>query len=188
MGENARSKATVFTVGHSTLPLQRFLEIFEAHGIELVADVRTVPRSRHNPQFDREVLPGSLRQEGIDYVHLSGLGGFRKPTGEATNDGWRNSAFRGYADYMQTAAFEQELAGMIELATDRTAALMCSEALPWRCHRSLIADALSTRGHSVVHLMGGGGVHPHRLTSFAVVDGERLTYPAAQALDLDIEG
>jgi uncharacterized protein (DUF488 family) len=182
MGEDGKAQPVVFTVGHSTLPLAEFIRILEAHDVALLADVRSVPRSRHNPQFNRDVLPGSLDQVGIGYVHMDGLGGFRKPAADSVNRGWKNSTFRGYADYMQTEDFELNVRKLVETATNETVSVMCSEAVPWRCHRSLIADALVIRGFPVIHIMSAGGDYSHRLTPFAVVDGGRITYPAAEEL------
>jgi uncharacterized protein (DUF488 family) len=125
----------------------------------------------------REELARALAGEGIDYVHLKELGGFRRPLPDSPNSAWRNQSFRGYADYMQTPEFEAALGRLVDLARDRSTAVMCSEAVPWRCHRSLIADALTARGIPVRHLMSERADNPHTLTSFASVDGERITYP-----------
>jgi uncharacterized protein (DUF488 family) len=168
----------VLTVGHSTHPLDLFIQMLQAHGVSLVADVRTVPRSRHNPQFNRESLPLALKAVSIGYVHLAGLGGWRSPRADSPNRGWRNPAFQGYADYLLTPECEAHLEALIELARRQRVALMCAEALPWRCHRSLIADALLVRGIAVEHIMGPGSSQPHRLTPMARVEGRRLTYPA----------
>ena len=155
----------------------------------MVADVRTVPRSRHNPQFNRETLPQALKTVGLGYVHLPGLGGWRSPRADSPNQGWRSPAFRGYADYMLTPEFEQHLEALVELARRARVALMCAEALPWRCHRSLIADALLVRGIDVEHIMGRESSQPHRLNPMARVEGRRLTYPPPEGsnggLDFD---
>lgn len=177
MNEQPPQPTLVYTIGHSTRPLAEFIRLLRAHGIALLADVRTVPRSRHNPQFNQETLPRDLAAAGIDYLHLPGLGGLRKAQPDSLNQGWRNLAFRGFADYMQTARFDAQLAGLIELAEQRLLAVMCAEAVPWRCHRSLIADALTVRGVRVEHLIGEGQSRPHRLTAFARAAGTRLTYP-----------
>ncbi len=169
--------ALVYTIGHSTRSLPEFIRILQDHGVALVADVRTVPRSRHNPQFNKETLPQDLALAGLGYVHLPGLGGLRKTKPDSLNQGWRSPAFRGFADYMQTPEFEAQLAGLLELARQQPLALMCAEAVPWRCHRSLIADALTVRGVRVEHLMGFNKSQPHRLTPFARVAGARLSYP-----------
>ncbi len=136
---------TVSTVGHSTHPIDEFIGILQAHGIRRLVDVRTIPRSRRNPQFNRENLPGSLQSAGIEYHHMPGLGGLRHPRKDSMNTGWRNASFRGYADYMQTPEFGENLDRLIDLASDTATAIMCAEAVPWRCHRSLISDALAAR-------------------------------------------
>ncbi len=170
----------ILTIGHSTRTLQEFLEILQAHGATMVADVRTVPRSRHNPQFNRETLPGALAAADIGYRHLPGLGGLRHPRPDSPNQGWRNASFRGFADYMLTPEFADNLARLLELAAGERLALMCAEALPWRCHRSLIADALAVRGVTVEHLLGKGRAQAHHLTALAWVEGTLLTYPAPE--------
>jgi uncharacterized protein (DUF488 family) len=167
----------VFTVGHSTRSAEEFVALLKAHGIELLVDVRTVPRSRHNPQFNRDTLPETLRRAGIEYLHLAELGGLRKAREDSINTGWRNLSFRGFADYMQTPEFESGLARLMDLAKTRRAAVMCAEAVPWRCHRSLIGDALVARGAEVLELSGITRAQPHRMTPFARVDGTRVSYP-----------
>ena len=154
-----------------------------AHGVELLVDIRTVPRSRHNPQFGQESLPQSLETAGIAYRHMPGLGGLRHPRKDSINTGWRNLSFRGYADYMQTAEFERHLEELIRLEGERRVAIMCAEAVPWRCHRSLVADALTARGISVSHIMSATQANPHRMTAFAKVSGATVQYPA-DTLDL----
>jgi uncharacterized protein (DUF488 family) len=171
---------TVFTVGHSTLPIERFLALLAAHGIERLADVRTVPRSRRNPQFDAAALRTSLATAGIDYVPFGELGGLRKPRPDSPNEGWRNESFRGYADYMQTDAFAAGVARLVGLARERRTAIMCAEAVPWRCHRSLVADALLVRGIAVVEISSETTWREHALTEFAHVVGTTVTYPSAQ--------
>jgi uncharacterized protein (DUF488 family) len=168
----------VLTIGHSTHLLEAFFQMLRGHGVTLVADVRTVPRSRHNPQFNRETLPQALEVVSIGYVHLVGLGGWRAPRADSPNQGWRSPAFQGYADYMLTPEFEEHLVALIELARRARVALMCAEAVPWRCHRSLIADALLVMGIAVEHIISIKSSQPHRLTSFARVAGTHLTYPA----------
>jgi len=168
----------VFTVGHSTRPLEAFLELLRGHGVTRLLDVRTVPRSRVNPQFNRDTLPGALRAAGIVYDHLPGLGGLRHPRADSPNLAWRNASFRGFADYMQTREFADGLATVMELAGREQVALMCAEAVPWRCHRSLIADALTVRGVPVEHVMSATRRQVHSLTPWARVEGDRLTYPA----------
>jgi uncharacterized protein (DUF488 family) len=165
-------------VGHSTRPIAEFVAMLAAHGVTQLVDVRTVPRSRHNPQFNVETLPGQLSGARSGYAHAAGLGGFRHSTPESPNTGWRNLSFRGYADYMQTAEFAQELAGLIGLAQQERVALMCAEAVPWRCHRSLIADALLVRGVVACEIASATRLHVHRLTPFARVRGDQIHYPA----------
>jgi uncharacterized protein (DUF488 family) len=173
-------QGTIFTVGHSTLPIERFVALLEAYGIAQLADVRTVPRSRRNPQFNADALRDALRTAGIDYVPLGELGGLRKPRADSPNSGWRNESFRGYADYMQTAEFADGLERLVELGAERRTAIMCAEAVPWRCHRSLIADALGVRGIGVVEILSETSYRDHALTPFARVSGTTVTYPPAQ--------
>lgn len=170
--------ATVYTVGHSKRMLEEFIAILKAYGIEMVVDVRTVPRSRANPQFNKETLPGALEEQGIGYRHMAGLGGLRKPRPDSLNTAWRNATFRGYADYMQTEEFAANLAELADLARSRRVAVMCAEAVPWRCHRSLIGDALLVRGFAVEDIVGQANSRPHRLTPWAKVAEQRVTYPA----------
>ena len=169
----------VFTIGHSTRTWKVFLELLRAHGIKRVIDVRTIPRSRHNPQFNRETLSTKLRSVRIGYVHLRKLGGLRHTRRNSPNMGWRNTSFRGFADYMQTPDFEAGLGRLIKLAKQKKSALMCAEAVPWRCHRSLIADALVVSGIRVADIIGGKRSRVHVLTSFARVCGICITYPPA---------
>lgn len=168
----------MMTIGHSTRPIDEFVRILEAHGVQTLVDVRTVPRSRHNPQFNRDALPASLAAAGIAYRHMPALGGLRHARRDSINTGWRNASFRGFADYMQTPEFAAALDELIELARATRVAIMCSEAVPWRCHRSLIADALTVRGIPVEHLMSAASRKPHTLTSFATVEGDKITYIA----------
>jgi len=178
---------TVLTVGHSTRKLDGFIALLKAHGVTRVVDVRTVPRSRHNPQFNRDTLPQALAGAGIEYTHMKGLGGLRHTRKDSPNTGWRNASFRGYADYMLTPEFEENLNALIELARGERVAIMCAEAVPWRCHRSLIADALTVRGVVVEHIMSETQRHPHELTGFAKVEGTTITYPAPkEQLDLEM--
>ncbi len=171
----------VSTVGHSTHPIDEFLRILRANGIRTLADVRTIPRSRRNPQFDRDNLPGSLQTAGIQYRHLPGLGGLRHPRKDSMNVGWRNTSFRGYADYMQTPEFTENLNRLIDLAGEAPTAIMCAEVVPWRCHRSLIADALVARGVPVLEILGPTKSQPHVMTRFAVIEGQQVTYPKASS-------
>jgi uncharacterized protein (DUF488 family) len=168
----------VLTIGHSTRRLEEFLVLLEAHGVQQLVDVRTVPRSRHNPQFNRDTLPDALRSAGIGYTHLPELGGLRHSRRDSPNTGWRTPSFRGFADYMQTPEFEAALERLIETAAHERTAIMCAEAVPWRCHRSLISDALLVRGVPVEHILNASPAHPHTLTPFARVEGASVTYPS----------
>lgn len=167
----------VSTIGHSTRTAEELIEILKAHGIEVLVDVRTVPRSRTNPQFDRTALPATLAAAGIEYRHVTDLGGLRKPRKDSPHTGWKNASFRGYADHMDTPVFDRALDELIAVARDRSIAVMCAEAVPWRCHRSLIADALVARGVAVRHLAGVSKASDHRLTPFARIVGTRVSYP-----------
>jgi len=168
----------LYTIGHSTRSLPELVEVLRSFGITILADVRTIPRSRHNPQFNEDAIAAPLEEAGIRYVHLAGLGGLRHARAGSTNDAWRNASFRGFADYMQTDDFEEGLAELRDLAKEGTAAIMCAESVPWRCHRSLIADAITARAGHVEHAMSAAHANPHRLTSFAKVEGKQVTYPA----------
>ena len=168
----------VMTIGHSTHTLDEFIRLVQAHGATCVVDVRTVPRSRHNPQFNKASLPRSLSKAGLGYVHAPGLGGLRHANRESANVGWRNASFRGYADYMQTPEFAQSLEELICLANQVRVVLMCAEAVPWRCHRSLIADALLVRGIRTEDIMSATRRQVHTLTPFAKVRSAVITYPA----------
>jgi len=167
----------IFTIGHSTLPIEKFLEMLAAHGIRQLVDVRTIPKSRRNPQFGQDQLAVSVEQHGIRYTHLPGLGGLRHAHKDSINTGWKNASFRGYADYMQTPAFAENLTKLIELAAAGPTVIMCAEAVPWRCHRSLIADALTARGIQVEHILTATSRKIHTCTPFARVDGHVVTYP-----------
>jgi uncharacterized protein (DUF488 family) len=168
----------VMTIGHSTRTLEEFIGLLEAHRITCVVDVRTVPRSWHNPQFNKTTLPRALKKAGLGYVHMPGLGGRRHAKVDSINMGWRNASFRGYADYMQTPEFAQSLGTLIHRAKRDRIALMCAEAVPWRCHRSLIADALLVRGIRTEDIMSVTRRQAHSLTAFAKVRGHTITYPA----------
>jgi uncharacterized protein (DUF488 family) len=172
--------ATIFTIGHSTRPLPEFAEMLQANGIEILVDVRTIPRSRQNPQYNSDALAAALREHHIVYEHLPGLGGLRHPRKDSVNAGWENASFRGFADYMQSEEFALNLDRLIETARKGPTAVMCAEAVPWRCHRSLISDALLVRGFTVMDIMSKRSVKEHRLTPWAKVEGERITYPAAE--------
>lgn len=165
------------TIGHSNRSIDEFLALLDAHGIQQLVDVRTAAGSRRNPQFMRDELARALEHRGIRYMHLPALGGFRKPRPDSVNTAWRNESFRGYADYMQTPEFETALAALLGVAAEEPTAIMCAEAVPWRCHRSLIADAIVARGLTVSHILSTARSNPHILTSFARVENCRLTYP-----------
>jgi uncharacterized protein (DUF488 family) len=178
----AESAPVLFTLGHSTRPLEEFVEVLRAHGVRRVVDVRSIPRSRHNPQFNRDTLGRFLRNRGISYRHMKSLGGLRRARPDSTeNAGWRNASFRGFADYMQMPEFDRALEQLIRLAADRPTAILCAESVPWRCHRSLIADALTARGMRVRHIFSASSAKPHALTPMAEVRGARVTYPAADS-------
>ena len=171
----------IFTVGHSTLPIQRFIALLQTYGIERLVDIRTMPRSRHNPQFNVTALAGSLTAEHLEYVHIPALGGLRRARKDSPNTGWRNGGFRGYADYMQTEAFQNALEALIHMSRQKRIAIMCAEAVPWRCHRSLVADALSVRGIPAVEILSESSYRMHKLTPFARVEGTHITYPPEQS-------
>ncbi len=172
---------TVLTVGHSNRSLEEFLRLLQAHGVTLVADVRKMPGSRRNPQFGRDALSQALHQAGIGYLHLPGLGGVRRRRPGSPNTGWGNASFQGYADYMLTPEFEQSLQELLDRAGRERAALLCAEAVPWRCHPSLIADALVVRGVAVEHVLGASRTQRHVLRPWARVQGVRITYPPPAA-------
>jgi uncharacterized protein (DUF488 family) len=172
-----KSRNFIFTIGHSTRTLPEFIELLRSNGVQRVIDIRTIPRSRHNPQFCREALAPALRRAKIGYVYLKKLGGLRRAKPDSVNAGWHNASFRGYADYMQTAEFEAGLLRAMQLAKSKTSALMCAEAVPWRCHRSLVADALAIREVPVREIISRTSVRPHKLTPFARVRGTTITYP-----------
>ena len=183
MDEHSPSQAAhcpegaIFTVGHSTLPIERFIALLQIYGIERLVDIRTMPRSRHNPQFNDTALAASLTGHNLEYVHVQVLGGLRHARKDSPNTGWRNASFRGYADYMQTSAFQDALEALIHMSRQKRIAIMCAEAVPWRCHRSLVADALSVRGVPVVEILSESSYRMHQLTPFAQVEGVRITYP-----------
>jgi uncharacterized protein (DUF488 family) len=175
----SRRTLTILTIGHSNRTWNKFLAILRAHGVRRVVDVRSIPRSRHNPQFDQKTLRKKLRSTKIGYVHLRKLGGLRHSRRDSKNMGWRNTSFRGYADYMQTTEFDAGLQRLIKLARQKRSAIMCAEAVPWRCHRSLIGDALVVRGIRVEDIMTAKTSRPHTLTSFARVRKNVITYPTS---------
>lgn len=172
------NSTTVFTIGHSTRPIDEFVAILQTYNIQELVDVRTIPKSRHTPQFNEDDLKKVLRKAHISYLHMSSLGGLRHARKDSINTGWRNASFRGYADYMQTAAFADGIETLIALAQRKAVAIMCAEAVPWRCHRSLIGDALLVRNIDVEDIYSATSVKPHTLTAWAVVSGTSITYPA----------
>ena len=172
---------TLYTIGHSTRTLEEFIAILKAHGIQALADVRSIPRSRRVPQFNAETIEGDLAKENVKYVSLRQLGGLRKPRLDSPNQAWHNASFRGYADYMQTPEFEAGIEVLMATASKMPTAIMCAEAVPWRCHRSLIGDAMLARGWKVLDLMTEKSAKSHELTSFAKVSGRQVTYPAESA-------
>lgn len=178
----------VCTIGHSNRTIESFIDLLCENKINHVLDVRTVPRSLHNPQFNRDILPISLATVGIAYSHITGLGGLRHAHASSINTGWHNASFRGYADYMQTAEFADNVESVVQLARTERCVLMCAEAVPWRCHRSMIADALLVRGIDVEDIINSHGRKPHLLTPFAQVNDTQITYPAQiDAIDLDYQ-
>lgn len=174
-----RMPHTLFTIGHSTRSIEEFIGLLEAHEIQVLVDVRRFPASRRYPHFNGADLARSLEAVGIQYQHMPALGGRRPTKPDSLNRGWRNVGFRGYADYMQTSEFWRALEELMDLAKKRRTAIMCAEAVPWRCHRNLIADALVTNGWRVQHILSATRMDTHALTSFATVSGHRLLYPAA---------
>jgi uncharacterized protein (DUF488 family) len=171
------SAARVFTIGHSNHSIQEFLRILEAYKLKLLIDVRTIPKSRHNPQFGEKRLKKSLEKHGIQYEHWAGLGGLRHTAKESPNKAWRNASFRGYADYMQTDEFKRNLKKLISRSKRKRLVIMCAEAVPWRCHRSLVGDALLAKGYASEDIFTATSHRPHKLTSFAKVVKGNVTYP-----------
>jgi hypothetical protein len=170
----------ILTIGHSTHPIEQFVELLRQHGVEHLVDIRTIPRSRHNPQFNSEALAKAVRREGIDYAHIKELGGLRHARSDSINTGWRNASFRGYADYMQTGEFDEAVGRLLQLCAEKRCAVMCAEAVPWRCHRSLLADALVARGIAVEHILSRSRRDAHTLTPFAQIENGKVTYPEAK--------
>ena len=176
-----RSAPDLFTIGHSNRSLAEFILLLRAHGIGRLIDVRTIPRSRHNPQFNKDALGRSLRARRINYRHMKELGGLRRARKDSLiNAGWRNASFRGYADYMQTEEFDAALAKLISIAAKKPAAIMCAEAVPWRCHRSMIADALTVKGFAVRHIMSPAAARLHKLNPMARIRRGRVVYPRSR--------
>jgi len=172
-----KTAARIFTIGHSTHSIASFLKILQAYKLKLVVDIRTIPKSRHNPQFGSERLKKSLNRAGIEYQHIKGLGGLRHTTKDSPNKGWRNANFRGYADYMQTDEFKKNLKKLISKSKRKKLVMMCAEAVPWRCHRSLVGDALVVKGFDVEDIFTATNHRPHKLTSFAKVRKGSILYP-----------
>ena len=178
MKELASDQQTVvFTIGHSTRTISEFIDIIKAYTIKKVLDIRTIPKSRHNPQFNKDTLRESLKAVKIGYLHMKGLGGLRHALKDSPNMAWKNASFRGFADYMQTVEFAASLEELIEAAKIRATVIMCAEAVPWRCHRSLVGDALLIRGVQVRHIMSEGSSRDHTLAPWAKVEGNKITYP-----------
>ena len=177
--EQKSAAPLILTIGHSTRAIDDFIALLRQHGVERLVDIRTIPRSRHNPQFNADALANALAREGITYVHLKELGGLRHPRPDSPNTGWRNASFRGYADYMQTREFEEALRRLLQMCAETRCAVMCAEAVPWRCHRSLLADALVARGIGVEHILSGSRADAHHLTPFAKIENGKVTYPEA---------
>ena len=175
-----RDRHTVWTVGHSTRTIGEFLSLLSEHSIAFLADVRHFPTSWRTPWASKVALPAALAPHGIEYDHLEDLGGYRKARPDSVNTGWRNSGFRGYADHMVTEEFLRALDRLLEIAATRRTVVMCAEAVPWKCHRSLLSDAIVARRHEVVHILGPARTQAHRLTPFARIRGGRLTYPGAR--------
>jgi uncharacterized protein (DUF488 family) len=168
----------VMTIGHSTHPVKEFIHLLKAHCIQRLVDVRTIPRSRHNPQFNRRQLSSALHSARLHYRYMPGLGGFRHASRDSINTGWHNASFRGFADYMQTPQFRKHLDDLVKLAKSERIVIMCAEAVPWRCHRSLISDALLARGIEVFEITSALHTRAHRLTPWGRVNGVQVTYPA----------
>lgn len=166
------------TIGHSTRPIEEFIRLLRAHQVKRLVDVRTVPRSRHNPQFNRGQLSPALHSTRLHYTYMAGLGGFRHARPDSLNAGWHNASFRGFADYMKTPEFRKNLDNLIRLARVERIAIMCAEAVPWRCHRSLIADALLARGIEVQEITSPTRTQLHTLTAWGKITGKQVTYPA----------
>lgn len=169
--------AVIYTIGHSTRSIEEFIKILTAYGVNRLVDIRTVPRSRHNPQFEEAALAEALRKREIEYFHMRSLGGLRHARKDSINTGWKNASFRGYADYIQTQEFSAAIKELVAQTNEKTVAIMCAEAVPWRCHRSLVGDALLARGVEVVDIISETNAKPHKMTPWAKVDGSSVTYP-----------
>lgn len=169
----------IFTIGHSTRPVEEFVDLLKNNGIKRLVDIRSIPRSRRNPQYEQTALEKTLPENGVEYIYMKELGGLRPKAKESVNEGWRNTSFRNYADYMQTEEFQLAVDKLVGLAKEKTTAIMCAEAVPWRCHRSLVSDALIIRGVKVMDIMSLSTVTPHKLTPFAMVYDTSITYPSS---------
>ncbi len=185
-GPDSGGRRIVYSIGHSTRREEDFVELLKGHGIGLLVDVRSIPRSRHNPQFNSEVLPELLRGFSIRYRHMPGLGGLRRARKDSRNTGWRNRSFRGFADYMETAEFAMNVEELANLSRSDTVAMMCAESLPWRCHRSLIADALIVRGVEVRDIIDVSAPRIHSLTPWARVDGLSILYVSPDDITVSV--
>ncbi len=172
-------KKIMFTIGHSTRTLEELLELLKHYGVTELVDIRSIPKSRHNPQFNGPELAHFLRNHRIGYHHLKKLGGLRHAQSDSINTAWNNLSFRGFADYMQTEEFKEGLAELIQIGHEKTVAIMCSEAVPWRCHRSLIGDALLVHGIQVEDIFSITSIKPHDMTPWAIVKGMTITYPGS---------
>jgi hypothetical protein len=175
-----KPRPPVFTIGHSTHSIEEFIGVLRKYAIASVIDIRTIPASRRNPQFGKEALAKALEDAGISYVHLKELGGLRKPSKDSVNTGWKNTSFRGYADHMLTTTFKMGLEKLTSLAGKERVAILCAEAVPWRCHRSLVADALVARGYRVEDIFSATKSNPHILNAMAVLRGEEIIYPESE--------
>lgn len=176
---------SIYTIGHSTRPIDEFISLLNVYGIKQLVDIRTIPKSRHNPQFMQEELRESLPAAGIHYIYMKNLGGLRHGDKDSVNLGWRNLSFRSYADYMQSEAFRSAVDELIAIAGKAATAIMCAEAVPWRCHRSLVGDALLVRGVRILDIMNARSSPEHKLTSFAHVEGTDITYPLENTLEFE---
>jgi uncharacterized protein (DUF488 family) len=175
-----RPPTVVLTVGHSMRLQEDFIALLQAHAVKRLVDVRSIPRSRHNPQFNRDRIASALRRAGISYLHMKDLGGLRHPRPDSPNTGWRNASFRGFAEFMQTRSFAAGLRKLMKIAKTKQTAIKCAEAVSWRCHRSLIGDALLTHGYRVEEIVSLKRTRPHVLTPWARVKGAEIIYPPAQ--------
>jgi len=170
------TKSKLYTIGHSNRTIDRFVDLLNAHGVKKIVDVRTIPKSHHNPQFNQNEIRKSLTSAKIRYEHLKALGGLRHTRKDSINLGWKNASFRGFADYMQTKEFERGLVRLKRIAQKQTTAIMCAEAVPWRCHRSLIADVLTLQKWQILHIQSKKTAYPHEVTPFLKIQAGKLVY------------